>query len=81
MCIVNKQPVLYGLVSWGIGCAREGLPGVYAKVSSVNDWIRKAIVNSKPAATENFGVPPVALKPQFPISKNDLSKEAGGNMK
>jgi len=77
MCIVNKQPVLYGIVSWGIGCAREGLPGVYAKVSYAYDWIRKTITNSKPAAPDAFGIPPVDLKPQFPISKNDLPKEAG----
>ena len=45
-CVRDGQPVVVGLVSWGLECANEGEPGIYTNVFSYIDWIEEVIAAS-----------------------------------
>ena len=53
MQYVNRKTVAIGIVSYGIGCATEGTPGLYTKTSAYIDWI-KDITKNGPEASVNF---------------------------
>jgi len=40
---INGRFQVIGLVSWGIGCARQHLPGVYTNIAMYIDWVAETL--------------------------------------
>ena len=84
VCMENGKPVITGIVSFGIGCARAEYPGVYAKVTKYLTWIKSHMETTVPTPAPPTPAPTPALIPvptpaptHAPICGNESYKGDG----
>ncbi|XP_047723240.1 ovochymase-1 [Prionailurus viverrinus] len=76
VCRHDKGPfVLYGIVSWGAGCAQTRKPDVFARVSVFLDWIQSKIKG--PASLRINNERKTLTRQQLPPPTPSIDNESG----